>query len=103
MKRSTREFLEALSQFCYVNKTPYTFHNKTLKKDQKYRKGVVQVYEWVDELCYFYMQKEKRLYDELLLLIQKRYQEAKALPPSSHREGLLKGFEDIFTWINQIK
>ncbi len=101
MRRSSREFLEALSQFCYVNKTPVTFHNKTLMKDQKYQKGLLQVYEWVDELCYFYLQKEKRIEEELVRLLQQRFDEAKKLPPSTHREGLLRAFEEIFHWMEQ--
>ncbi len=103
MIHSNSEFLEGLSQFCYVNKTPYVFHNKAVVSDQKYQKGIVQVYEWVDELCFFYLQKEKRLYDELILLLKKRYNEVKMLPPSEHRDGLIKGFEEIFAWIESVK
>lgn len=101
MRGSAREFLEALSQFCYVNKTPVMYGKRGRIQDQKYRKGVLQVYEWVDELCYFYLQKEKRIEEELVRVLRERYHEAKQLPSSSHREGLLQAFEEIFRWMEQ--
>lgn len=99
---SSREFLETLSHFCYVSKTPYLFNKESLSHD-RYQKGVVQVYEWVDELCFYYLRRENQLLTELHALLHQRYAEIRKMPSSSYRDGLLKGLDEILDYVKKLE
>ncbi len=94
MKRSSRDFFEALSQYCYVSKTPLLFQKNAAAKS-RYDRGRLQVYEWVDALCFYYLQKEKSLKKEFSELLEKRCKEIEKMPASSYRDGLLEALTSI--------
>ena len=103
MSKTSRDILEALSQFCYVSKTPYTFAKRNGAHAQKYRKGIVQIYEWVDELCYFYLQKEKELPRQLQERLRQKRQVFSQMPPCEYRDGLIAGIDHILDFIDRIE
>ncbi len=101
MSNSSKEFFEKISRFCYVSKTPYFFKNGSNEKD-KFFKGVFTVYEWVDELCYYYLKQEKNLKSDFLSLLEKKRREIKRLPNGKYKNGMLKGFDEIDKILNDL-
>ena len=94
-KQTSREFFEVLNQSCYVRKTSLLFHNSRLERDKKYRKGLLEVFEWIDELSYYYLKKEKRLKKDFLEKFNSAYRKANTIQESSYKEGLLHSFHEI--------
>jgi hypothetical protein len=94
MSVSSKAFFEALSQYCYVTKTPLLFH-KNAAKLERHQKGKLQAYEWIDALCFYYLKKERNLKNDFLLLLEEHRRKIEAMTPSAYRDGLLEAIDDI--------
>jgi len=95
VKASSKDFLEEINQNCYIKKTSLLFQDKRLKEDPTYRKGVFEVFEWVDALSYFYLKKETSLQKEFTEAFDTAYKRAKSMRPSAYRDGLLYSFYEL--------
>jgi len=60
---STKQLLEEITNLCYASKTHYLF-GKDLKEDREYIKGKIASLDWISELCYYYIKKDKELLSE---------------------------------------
>ena len=62
MEKSIK-ILEELSSQCTVEKSSYEF-SKTMKLSPKYRKGRVDALNWINDIIYHFIQKEKNFINE---------------------------------------
>ncbi len=99
MNESTEFFLKRVSQYCYVSKIPYSFSNHDVNK--QYAKGLIKVYSWVDELCFYYIQKDKQIQNDFRNIVLSHYDEAKDMKDSPYKEGLICAFENIKKFIEK--
>ena len=74
-------------------------HYKFSKNPTDFDKGYVKISDWINDLCFYYIQKSKALdkgnddeFKELLTAQKKKVQELK---PSLYKKGLLKALDDI--------
>ncbi len=86
---------EKLSSNLYVKVS----HHKFAKKPNDFDKGYVKVGEWINELCWYYISKQKE-YDEqtqreFFSLISKQKEKIDALRDSEYKEGLLRAMDEI--------
>ncbi len=74
-------------------------HHKFAKKPTDFDKGYVKISDWVNELCWYYLQKHKNSEatdaQEFITLIQAQRKKVLQMKPSSYQEGLLKALDDI--------
>jgi hypothetical protein len=74
-------------------------HYKFAKKPTTFDKGYLKISNWVNDLCFYYIQKNKQLAKEddieFTKLIQAHREKIEALEPSEYKEGLLKALDDI--------
>ncbi len=95
MSKSTKDFFETISSFCYISKMPYSFKSCS-PDDDKYYKGIFTVYDWVDELCYYYLKKEQNLKSDFLSLLEEKHQQVYKLNDSKYKSGMIKGFDELY-------
>ncbi|MGB3751299.1 MAG: hypothetical protein WA945_06995 [Arcobacteraceae bacterium] len=62
MKKSI-EILEKISSQCVAEKSSYEF-SKTMDKSDKYRKGRVDALNWINDIIYHFIQKERNFINE---------------------------------------
>ncbi len=101
MSKNTREFFESLSRFCYVSKSPCSFTKNEFSHD-KYQKGMCAVYDWVDELCYYYLKREKELKGDFLTLLNKKKTFIGIKTDSEYKRGMVAGFDEIHKIIREL-
>ena len=86
---------EKLNEDLYFKSSHYKF----AKKPTDFDKGYLKVSEWVNELCFFYIQKSKQIEEmneeEFKAMVQVQRKKAEALAPSLYRDGLLKALNDV--------
>ncbi len=101
MSKSTKDFFETISSFCYISKTPYSFKSCS-PDDDKYYKGIFTVYDWVDELCYYYLKKEQNLKSDFLSLLEEKRENIALSDDTTYKNGMLKGFDEIYKIIDKL-
>ncbi len=90
MKNSI-DIIEDLSLTCVSHTTYYTF-NKLTEEPEKYRKGRIDAANWIGEVLYVFMQKEKGLIDELKSVLEEKKIELENLKEGNYKQGL---FDEI--------
>jgi len=74
-------------------------HYKFTKKPGSFDKGYLKINDWLNDLCFYYIQKHKQIAKEdekeFSTLIQAHREKIEALSPSEYKEGLLKALTDI--------
>jgi len=74
-------------------------HYRFAKKPTDFDKGYLKISNWVNDLCFFYIQKRNKQdkIDEVEFnkFIEAQKEKIEALKPSSYRDGLLKAVDDI--------
>ena len=68
MEKSIK-ILEDLSSDCMQEKTRYQF-SKMLQESEKYKKGRIDALNWINDIIYHFIQKEKNFLDEFKQHIQ---------------------------------
>ena len=75
-------------------------HYKFSKQPTAYDKGYLKISDWVNDLCFYYIQKNKLIQNEdtqeFKKLIQAHREKIESLKPSEYKEGLLKALDDVF-------
>lgn len=68
------DILEKISKECYLNTTFYRY-NKSSHSSEKYRKGRVDASNWINEMVYYYVRKDKEVIKDFQekIEVQKRY------------------------------
>ena len=94
MKKTTRETLDTLGATLYVHSTRYKFDKHKLYSD-KYRKGNLAVYDWLSELCFYYLKKEEALMKEFLEVLDTKQEELNNLPDGEFKAGVFNAIRDV--------
>jgi hypothetical protein len=97
MKKSIYK-LERISQTLNSHQTYYTFNKNDTHLSEKYRKGRVNASKWLNEVIYFYIQKEKNFIFEFKENIQQQKKQLSILEDGDFKDGLfdeLNLIEDI--------
>lgn len=79
--------LEQLSKTLHSHQTYYGF-NKHENLTERYKKGRVNASKWLNELIFYYIQKERGFLTEFKEQIQKQKEELALLPDSDFKSGL---------------
>jgi len=97
MKKSIHK-LENISQTLNSHQTYYAFNKIDTHLSEKYRKGRINAAKWLNELIYFYIQKEKHIIIEFKDNIQEQKKQLSLLEDGDFKDGLfdeLNLIEDI--------
>jgi len=98
MKRSLYE-LEKISQSLNTHEVYYKF-NKDLEASEKYRKGRVSAASWLNELIYYFVQKEKGFIEEFKNHIQDKKKTLSDLNEGDFKQGLYDELNIIEEMLN---
>ncbi len=74
-------------------------HHKFAKKPTDYDRGYMKIADWINDVCWHYMQKRKQLDRdseiEFKSLVQAQRKKIEALEPSEYKDGLIKAVDDV--------
>jgi len=85
---SSKAFLEELSRYCYSQLTLYKFNHHTLNIDEKYREGRIAALNYIAELIFYFMQKEKHIEEEFVSEIEKQMQRVDLPKSPQYSQGI---------------
>jgi len=95
-KKSTKEYLINISRNCYKHSSNYKFSKHQDLGTKKHKDGVITVLNWVNELCYHYLQEEQKIQREFKKhLSDKQRVLAKTLSENEYKKGIEKGFKIV--------
>ncbi len=95
MKPTSKELLEEISKNCSNQLTLYKFNTSTLKVSKKYREGRLTALDYISELTYYYLQKEKRLQEQFHEQIHKQMKMHSCLEDGDYKQGLYDALNEI--------
>lgn len=87
MKRSIPK-LETISQSISSHQVYYKFNKMDDHLSEKYRKGRISAAKWLNDLIYFYFQKESSFLEEFKKHIQEQKKELSKLNDGDYKQGL---------------
>lgn len=74
-------------------------HHRFAKKPNDFDRGYMKISDWINDLCWYYMQKRKQLDRdseiEFKRLVETQRKKIKELEPSQYRDGLLKAVDEL--------
>ena len=95
MKPTSKEHLEQISKHCHNEIVLYKFNTTTLIISEKYREGRLTSLEYIGELVFYYMQKEKRIKEDFREQILKQLKENSCLDDTEYKRGLYDALNDV--------
>lgn len=98
MKKSLPK-LESISQSLDSHQIYYKF-NKDLESSEKYRKGRVTAAKWLNDLIYFFMQKESNFIEEFKEHIQTQKKKLSEINDGDYKQGLFDELNIIEDMLN---
>ena len=63
INNSTKQLLESITQHCYASKSHYKY-SKNITKNREYTRGKIVSFEWINDLCYYYIKKDRELLND---------------------------------------
>ena len=87
MKESVCQLLHRMHMESHNQLTHYRF-NKHKDYDERYRAGRVTALEWLCSLSSHYMEREKRVPDEISQVIQHEMKKIETLRNTPYRQGI---------------
>lgn len=89
--KNSKEIFEYLTLLCSQHTTYYTFND--LEKDpEKYKKGRIDAANWINDVLYVFIQREKGLITELKNVLEEKRIELANLKDGNYKQGL---FDEI--------
>ena len=98
MKPSSKELIEAISRHCSNQLVLYKFNTTTLQITDKYREGRLTALEYVGELTFYYLEKEKKIQQEFHEQILKQIQQNSCLDETEYKQGLYDALNDVLDY-----
>jgi len=86
MKKSIL-ILEEISQKCYADTTVFKY-SKDNAISSKYKKGRIDASTWINELIYYYVQKEKNFINEFIQHIKDQKEIISVINNGEYKQGL---------------
>lgn len=101
--QSSKEYLELVSYKAAgglsLNQIPSLRDYKT----KEYHKGCVSGYKWCGEVIYYLLEKEQRLKDELLSILESKKEEMKTLKDGDFKSGVLNSIQEIIEHSREVR
>ena len=98
MEKSIK-ILEDISQKCYQDTTVYKF-SKNINATERYRKGRIHASTWVNDVIYYYVQKEKNFLKEFVQHIQDQKSIIAVIKDGDYKNGLYDQLQEVEVNIN---
>ena len=93
MEKSIK-ILEEISQKCYSDTTVYQF-SKNIDASDKYRKGRIHASKWVNDIIYYYVQKEKNFINEFKQHLENQKDMIAVIKQGDYKNGLYDQLEEV--------
>ena len=93
--KSSKETFENISNHCFTQMVPYKHSIHTDRGSDKYKKGRISAYEWVNNLSYYYIKQEETLKEEFILYLKSKYQEIDILKQGDYKKGLQDTLNEV--------
>ena len=100
---SSKAFLEEASRYCYSQLTRYKFNHSTLKIDEKYREGRITALNYIADLTFYFMQREKHIAEEFLVELERQLEAVDGLKSPSYVRGIRDSIEELRQEIGEPK
>jgi hypothetical protein len=95
-KKSTKEYLIDISHNCYKYSSNYKFAKHQNLGTQKHKEGVITVLNWVNELCYHYLQEEQKIQSDFKKHISDKQKIIiDTLSENEYKKGIIEGFKIV--------
>ena len=88
------QILEEISKECFSYTTYYKF-NRSIEATEKYRDGRIDASNWINELIFYYIQKEKNFLLEFKEHIQTQKDKISFLNNGDYKNGLYEQLNEI--------
>jgi hypothetical protein len=95
MKSTSKEFLEKISSLYYAKSTHYRYNKTILKMSDKYVEGRLTGYDYINELCFYFLQEEKNIPEKFKEQIQKQMQQNTCLNDGDYKDGIYDVLNDV--------
>jgi len=95
MKQSSKALLELISKECSNQLTYYKYNKHSLNISDKYRHGRVTALNYMQELTFFYFEREKDLKEQLLQDLHKQITVTALLRESDYKRGIYDAISQI--------
>lgn len=102
MKPTPKELLEKISGHCYVLSTRYRFA-RVPRWSEKYSEGQLAALEYIDKLCFHFLQEEKNIPERFREEITRQMQQNSCLNDSDYKEGLYDALNDVLDELKVMK
>jgi len=100
MKASSKELLEKISSITYTQSTPYRFNSQILNVSKKYKEGRLTAYNYIGELCFYFLQEEKNIPERFIEQIKEQIQKYSSLNDGDYKKGLFDVLNDVLDEID---
>ena len=87
-KPSSKDFLEEVSRYCCNQLTLYKFNRSTLDIDEKYREGRITALNYVADLTFYFMQREKHIAGDFLCELDRQLEAIETLKSPNYTQGI---------------
>lgn len=95
MKPTSKEFLEKISSSSYAKSTTYKFKTEKLNLSEKYIDGRLAAYDYINNLCFYYLQEEKSIPERFREQVNKQMKQNSCLNDSDYKDGLYDALNDV--------
>lgn len=92
--------LRKVSETLNSHQTYYQFNKQDEHLSERYRKGRINASKWLNELIFYYIEKESRFVSEFKEQIQNQKKDLADLPESEFKSGLFDELNLIEDMIN---
>ena len=99
MEKSIK-ILEDISQKCYQDTTRFQYA-KSLDVIEKYRKGRIDASNWVNDMVYYYVQKEKNFINEFKQHLLDQKDVISVINKGDYKNGLYDQLNEVESKINE--
>lgn len=102
MKKSI-EILTEVHEELINKKVYYQFNKIDTNLSQKYRKGRISASNWIGEVVYLFIEKEKNFINEFNNIIDKQKEDLLNLKDGDFKNGLLEQLDEVKQLLNKKK
>lgn len=86
---------ESISSHCFTYTVPYKYGKQEERGNNKYRKGRINAYEWINNLTYYYIKEEENLKDEFISYLKLQQQKTDVLKEGDYKKGLQDALNEV--------
>ncbi|MFT7879719.1 MAG: hypothetical protein ABXS91_04910 [Sulfurimonas sp.] len=94
MERSSKEMLEKISGLFYARSTHYRY-SKHPKCSEKYRDGRLAAYDYINDLCFYFLQEEKHINERFREQIVAQIEKYSTMNDSEYKKGLYDALKNV--------